>query len=132
MKLRYRYILAAFVLAALIAGLSALVPGDSRAQLKGVTTTQSEAPPPKDEPTGPQPIPASKISIKAEETTEVLRSLRDRPDPDPGILPISEALPALMGQLQDLLEETEARLKGTVSSRGLENLQHRWNRPGPS
>jgi len=128
MKLRYRYILAAFVLAALIAGLSALVPGDSRAQLKGVTTTQSEAPPPKDEPTGPQPIPASKISIKAEETTEVLRSLRDRPDPDPGILPISEALPALMGQLQDLLEETEARLKGTVSSRGLENLQHRWNR----
>ncbi len=129
MKRRYRYTLAVLVLAALAAGLSALVPGgDSRAQIPGTSTAKTEAPPPKDEPTGPQPVPASKISIKAEETSEVLRSLRDRPDPDPDIIPISEALPALMGQLQDLLEETEARLKGTVSSRGLENLERRWHR----
>jgi potassium efflux system protein len=128
MKHRHRFIWAVLVLAALAAGLSALAPVDLRAQLPGTSTAKTETPLPKEEPRGPRPIPASQISIKAEETSEVLRSLRDRPNPDPVITEIGEALPALMGTLQDLLEETEARLRGTVSARILEDLQRRWHR----
>jgi hypothetical protein len=117
------------LLAALLAGaLVVLAPGDPAAQVAGTKIAQPEQASPPEEPKGPQPIPASQISIKSEETAEVLRSMRERPDPDPEIAAIREALPKSLGELQDLLGETENRLKGTVSSRTLEDLERRWRR----
>jgi hypothetical protein len=111
-----------------VLGVAIALPSASvLAQQVGGATQQTE-PPAVEKPAGPQPIPASQISIKSEETAEVLRSLRDRPDPDPEIQKINDALPTTLGELQDLLEETGNRLKGTVSGRDLEDLERRWSR----
>jgi hypothetical protein len=102
-------------------------PAMAVSQIPGTAQKPAEQPP-VEEPKGPQPIPASQISIKSQETAEVLRRLRERPDPDPEIQKINEALPAVLGELQELLTETRNRLKGTVSARDLEDLERRWSR----
>jgi potassium efflux system protein len=124
---KYRYWVVTAVLFWLAAQVVVLSPAPAISQIPGTAQKQTEAPAP-EKPEGPQPIPASQISIKAEETAQVLRSLRDRPEIDPSIRKINEALPAMLGRLQDLLGETENRLKGTVSTRALEDLERRWSR----
>jgi len=116
------------ILVLLVLGIAALLPGEPGAQMTGSKSTQTEPSPTPEEPKGPQPIPASQISIKSDETNELLRSMRERPEPDPDIEAIREMLPKSLGELQDLLGETEGRLKGTVSSRTLEDLERRWSR----
>lgn len=54
--------------------------------------------------------------------------MRERPKPDPEIEAIRQAVPTALGELQDLLGETENRLKGTMSVRTLEDLERRWSR----
>jgi small-conductance mechanosensitive channel len=127
-KRRGRNLAALLLSTVLVAALLAPAPGGPAAQTPNTKTTQPEPTPPPEEPKGPQPIPASQISIKSEETAEVLRSMRERPDPDPEIEAIRQALPKTLGVLQDLLGETENRIKGTVSSRTLEDLERRWSR----
>jgi len=121
--LRWKTFAATLVACALIASMPIAVGSQNTSG-----TPQTKDAPVAEEPKGPQPIPASQISVKSEETSEVLRSLRDRPEPDPDIQQILEAIPAAMGELQDLLGETELRLKGTVSARALEDLDRRWSR----
>ena len=116
------------LVALLVGGLVAFAPGNPAAQLTGAKTAQTETPPAPEQPTGPQPIPAWQISINSEETAEVLRSMRERPNPDPEIEAIRQAVPTALGELQDLLGETENRLKGTMSVRTLEDLERRWSR----
>jgi small-conductance mechanosensitive channel len=116
-------LIAAFVASAIVL----LFPVTADSQIPGTTQKPPETPA-VEEPKGPQPIPASQISIKSQETAEVLRRLRERPDPDPDIQKINEAVPATLGELQELLTETRNRLKGTVSARDLEDLERRWSR----
>jgi len=116
------------ILVLLVLGVAALASGEPGAQMTGLKSTQTEPSPAPEEPKGPQPIPASQISIKSEETNELLRSMRERPEPDPDIEAIREMLPKSLGELQDLLGETENWLKGTVSARTLEDLERRWRR----
>jgi potassium efflux system protein len=120
--------LGVLIVVLIVGGAVVLARGDAHAQRTTTATAQTESKPAAVKPRGPEPIPPSQISIKSEETAEVLRSLRERPEPDPAIDEIRKLLPAAMGELQDLLSETENRLKGTVSTRTLEDLERRWSR----
>jgi len=76
----------------------------------------------------PIALPASQITLKAEETAAVLRSLRDRPLIDEPIEKIRDELPEALGSSQLLLNETEDLLATTISVRKFDDLDRRWTR----
>ena len=85
-----------------IAGSVALVPARVQAQASGQTT-----PPPAEAETAPKALPTSQITLKAEETAAVLRSMRDRPIVDKPIEEIRDKLPAELGSEQEAKERPQ-------------------------
>lgn len=75
-----------------------------------------------------QPIPGSQISVKAQETESVLRSMRDGANPEPEIEKVGREVASALGDLQELLVRTRALLASSVSIRDFEDLQRRWAR----
>jgi potassium efflux system protein len=76
----------------------------------------------------PVALPASQITLKAQETVAVLRSLRDRPIIDKPIEEIRDALPLVLGYGQEFLGQTEALLSTSISERKFDDLHRRWTR----
>jgi small-conductance mechanosensitive channel len=74
------------------------------------------------------PIPASKLSTRAEEAADQLRHMRDRPIHDEHIAVIEQELPGFLVTLNQLTELTDASLVKSVSSRTLDDLERRWER----
>ncbi|UCH85270.1 MAG: mechanosensitive ion channel [Candidatus Latescibacterota bacterium] len=78
--------------------------------------------------TGPQPIPPSQISVKSEETNSAIRTLKDRPSPQPTIEDIAKETNDALKLYEEMLERTEESLGGNMSFREFEDLERRWRR----
>ena len=87
--------------------------------------TESEQPAAVEQPAGPQPIPASKISILAEQTNNTIRSLRDRPAPQQAIETVANEINDVLERYETMLAQTEKSLGGTISFREFEDLERR-------
>ncbi|MEJ2721966.1 MAG: hypothetical protein P8181_12635 [bacterium] len=90
--------------------------------------SQPEPPAATEQAAGPRPIPASQISVKAEETTATVQSLKNRPAPQESIQKITPKITAALERYEKMLGETETSLTGSVSFREFEDLERRWRR----
>jgi len=112
-------------LLAIALALVILTPAPPMAQQE---TTEPPPPQPSEDPDAPKPVPSSQISIKAQETESVLKSMRDRPEPDPNITKIGEDVAEALGAFDRLQEYTDSLLEASFSLRDLEDTGRRWTR----
>jgi small-conductance mechanosensitive channel len=113
-----RLLAVAWILAAVVA-----VPLNAQETGAGETT-----PPAAEKPAGPQPIPASQISLKAQETEAALKEMSDRPAPQPSITKIGEDITVTLGELHALQGLTDKMLEESFSVREFEDSERRWAR----
>ncbi len=79
-----------------------------------------QAPPP------PQPIPASEIARRSQETNQRLREVRSRLTAEPAVEGIAERLPQLIDSLQELHADPASQDPEGLSRRRLGNLRQAW------
>ena len=97
--------------------LFAVLPGVVAAQ---ETETAAPEPPPI------QPISASQIPGRAEETTRVMRSIRDRIAPSPDVERVREALATFVERLDQMKADPALENLSGMGLRGLDELDQNW------
>mgnify|MGYP001818917078 CR=1 FL=1 len=106
---------------AVLLALLVLLPTFAAAQeSKPAETTEPETPP-------VQPISAAQIPGRAEDTTRIMRSIRERMSPSPDVERIRESLTGFVDRLEQMKADPTLENLAGLGLRGLDELDQSWS-----